>query len=515
MIIQLIRRGIQLGVLALIGCIAMLSLYAHYRSARVVDDEVLMSGLTGEFIAGTIHPYIDNMEDTQAFIDANKGTLWSMQLGGINLTDPLAAAEAVAATHSVHWPLLISIIIPVIATALLGKIFCSWICPGYLLFEIAGKLRKLLRIAEINPANVKFSHANKYVFLVVGLALAAIVGAPLFALIYPPAVISRVVHAWIFGTELAGMLILLGVILAFEVFVSPRWWCQTMCPGGALYSLLGRFRVLRVRLRSTACTGCRECIPVCEAGINPITQSQSMECDNCGVCLTHCSPGALYYTIGLPTRTQPVSPSRRPLSSIRAGVLIGLLLPFMFVDATHAHHVLGLPHYSYKENYPQRPTLEYPATSGPYDILLTSYPGNPIPGEPTNLAFYLKNRNTSIVYANDVHVRVLQTSTFGDNVTIMTSTAVTPFDNQHKFQCTFPDPAEYIVELSVMIEGRVEVIPFGIVSGQPTATASFVLAGGTFFVGLFVVIRAIRIKRKRRTCGSSLDLAPAAHGALP
>ena len=81
---------------------------------------------------------------------------------------------------------------------------------------------------------------------------------------------------------------------------------------------------------------------------------------------------------------------------------------FTLTGPVNAHHVLGLPHYSYKENYPQRPTLEYPATTGPYDVLFTSYPGKPVPGEPANLAFYIKNRESGAVYQEEISVRVLE-----------------------------------------------------------------------------------------------------------
>ncbi len=301
--LQILRRTIQAAVILLVAGISILSLYAHYRSARVIDDEVLMSGLRGETITQVVHPYVESLDDPQAFLDNNKGTIWSMLLMGVSISDPLAAAEALATTKAVHWPLLISIIIPVVGTLILGKVFCSWICPGYLLFELTGKLRRLLRFAEIQPGRLKFAHANKYVFLVVGLVVAAITSAPLFAMIYPPAVISRVIHNWIFGIELVGMAVLLLVIVAFEVFVSPRWWCRTICPGGALYGLLGWTRLVRVKLATTGCTGCQECIPVCEAGINPIKESASIECDKCGVCLNHCEPGVLYYSLSLPTKT--------------------------------------------------------------------------------------------------------------------------------------------------------------------------------------------------------------------
>ncbi len=101
---------------------------------------------------------------------------------------------------------------------------------------------------------------------------------------------------------------------------------------------------------------------------------------------------------------------------VLAGVLlIAILTP----RVAFGHHILGLPHYSYKENYPQAPTLEYPASSGPFDILLTSYPGKPKPGQSANLVFYLKNRNTDRPYDKPISVRVLQTFTFGRNYEVM------------------------------------------------------------------------------------------------
>ncbi len=518
MMLQILRRTVQVSVVAWLAAVAWLSLYAHYRAAGVIDDPEMLAGLRGERIVRTLYPVVEKLDDPQAFLDANKGTLWSMRFFGLSLTDPLAAAEAIAATHKVHWPLLISVLIPVGLTLVFGRVFCSWICPGYLLFELTGKLRKLLRLAEIEPAEVRFSHRTKYLVLLVGLATAAVFSAPLFALIYPPAVISRALHAWIFGTALTGMLVILGVIIAVELFVSPRWWCRVVCPGGALYGLLGWARPVRIRLRKGQCTGCRACIPVCEEGINPITQSASIECDNCGVCIRQCGDGALYYTISLPgTRSsshRDDDDSGRILLRTRRRKAVGVALLAMlaYPSAARAHRILGLPHYSYKEDYPQRPTLEYPAHTGPYDVLLTSYPGVPVPGEPANLAFYIKNRRTGTVYTEPISVRVLQTHTFGDNTIILPPTTRRPFDNEYKFYATFPEDGEYIVELSMPVEGRTEVIPFLIVAGQPTAAASFVIAGSFGAIVLFVVVRALRRKKRRRLAAAAGN-SETRHGA--
>jgi len=496
----------------MIAALPLLSLYAHYRAARSIDDPQLMAGMRHAAITQAVHPYVAKLDDPEEFLDRNKGTLWSMCVAGIDWTDPLAAVEMIAASKHVHWPLIASVAIPVGLALLLGKVYCSWICPGYVLFELAGKLRRLLRFAEIEPGEITFSHRNKYVFLAVGTALAAIFAGPLFALIYPPAVISRAMHAWIFGTSLTGMLVLLGVMVVFELFVSPRWWCRTMCPGGALYGLLGWLRPVRIKLRSEVCTGCKDCIPVCEEGINPITQSASIECDNCGVCVRHCGDGALYYTVGLPTlgrnakRRAALTPNARTKNEARriTAACIGLAALWVGPQTVTAHHILGLPHYSYKENYPQRPTLEYSATTGPYDVLLTSYPGAPVPGEPANLALYIKDRESGYVYAEPITLRVLRTSTFGESVVVLPSTTRAPCENEYKLQVTFPLDGEYIVELSMAVEGRVEVIPFLMIAGRPSAAASVAASGAVGFVLLLVAVRAIQKKRRRKSVGSAV-----------
>ncbi|MCP4249716.1 MAG: 4Fe-4S binding protein [bacterium] len=527
--LQIIRRGVQVSVMVLVVGVAVLSLYAHYRAARALEDNPELTGWKAVAFS-QIDQRVSEMDDAQAFLDGNKGTLWSMRLGGVDLSDPLAAVEMTAASRATYGTMLISIIIPVVATLLLGRVFCSWICPANVLFEVTGKLRKLLRFAEVPPAEVKFSHNNKYVFLGVGVLMALVVGLPIFALLYPPALLSRLAHAWVFGTALTGMLVLIGLIVVFELLVSPRWWCRTMCPGGALYGVLGWSRLLRVKLDPAKCTGCRECEPVCEPGLDPVRESYGIECDNCGVCIRHCPDRALFYTIGLPgggngrwaipsariaegrrrpgrepegtgspNGGSPVTAAKndRKLTVLKSMAILLVLLP----APAAAHHILGLPHYSYKENYPQAPTLEYPATTGPYDVLLTSYPGKPVPGESANLSFYIKDRNTKAPYDQPINVRVLQTFTFGRNREILPATETPPFDNTYRISATFPDDGEYIIELTMDVEGQTEVIPFLMIAGQPSATLSVVLAvvGG---LGVFViVIRAIKIKRRRRLAG--------------
>lgn len=183
--------------------------------------------------------------------------------------------------------------------------------------------------------------------------------------------------------------------------------------------------------------------------------------------------------------------------SVRAYGFVAVVLTLLASSAA-AHHILGLPHYSYKENYPQVPTLEYPARSGPYEILMTCYPGKPKPGEAANLAIYIKDETNGLPYNHPIEVRVLQTFTFGRNRDILPASAVPFYEQPHEVSVNFPNDGEYIVELTMEVEGKPEVIPFLMVAGEPSATVSVLVAAGVGLTLFLVVVRAIRIKRRRR-----------------
>jgi ferredoxin-type protein NapH len=197
---------------------------------------------------------------------------------------------------------------------LLGRVFCSWICPVGLLLEMTDKVRRLLRVLEIHPRNLHASRRIKYGVLVVGLMLAAALAVPVLGYVYAPAILARELHQLVFGIfdraemgsfglglqGLSWMLLIIGVIVLIEVTVSRRWWCRYVCPGGALYSLIGAARPVRVRLADDRCTSCAQCTAACPMGLNPMKNQMGIECDNCGVCISACDDAALEYAIDPP-----------------------------------------------------------------------------------------------------------------------------------------------------------------------------------------------------------------------
>ena len=200
--VAITRTCLRLLILALFFAIAGINHYSTVKAQQGGQEEIARSRMltfVDKFYGSSPHrPIYEHVAG---------GGLWSFQIKGFRVSDPLAVLSDTAASKALHGLMFLSLILPMVGTLLLGRVFCSWICPANLLLEITGKLRGLLRFAEIPPAEVKFSRANKYVLLAVGLLIAAIVGLPIFALIYPPAALSRLLHGWIFGTPVTGILV--------------------------------------------------------------------------------------------------------------------------------------------------------------------------------------------------------------------------------------------------------------------------------------------------------------------
>jgi ferredoxin-type protein NapH len=83
----------------------------------------------------------------------------------------------------------------------------------------------------------------------------------------------------------------------FDLLVSRRGFCRYLCPGGALYSLLGRYRLVRIRRIVETCNDCAKCNAVCEFELDPLRDGFGQECNNCSACIAVCPTDALTFTL--------------------------------------------------------------------------------------------------------------------------------------------------------------------------------------------------------------------------
>jgi len=248
------------------------------------------------------------------------GTFSSAALfGQIHLSDPFAGLQIVLSNPaSIFTSFAISIGIVLVVYAIIGRMFCSWVCPLGLLLEITDKLFSIisdkfprkdkegfsLKPEIRRPYEKAVQRNTKYVLLVIILVVGLLASMPVFELFSPMAIFMRMM---IFGIGLELMLIAV-VVISNWVYGSANW-CSNICPLGAFYSILGSKRLLRIKLQESECVQCGKCYEqACKYGswilkaavLERDTNKISNECTNCGDCIAVCKHNALGFSIHSP-----------------------------------------------------------------------------------------------------------------------------------------------------------------------------------------------------------------------
>ena len=283
-------------IFSMLILLPFLHLYQTYEASHSYD---LLSP-TEKSISDTMEmitkPFVNDPE-----VDLNnlKGTTWSGTLFGLKLTDPLAVVGQISAGKMVYWPFLVTALIPIFLSIIFGRFFCGWICPATFIYELNDNLATWLRKAGIPVGRKKLDFRIKYLVLVMGIIISAATGMIAFASMYPPVLIGREIYYAIALSGFGSGMVFFLLTMLFDLMVSRRGFCRYVCPGGALYSLLGRFRLVRIKRDVTQCNDCAKCNVVCQFGLDPLRDNFTQECNNCTACIAVCPTDALSFTMSV------------------------------------------------------------------------------------------------------------------------------------------------------------------------------------------------------------------------
>jgi MauM/NapG family ferredoxin protein len=247
--------------------------------------------------------------------------------------DPLVFFASLAGGRA-SLRLLLPGLVVVLLTPLLGRFFCSALCPLGTTIDLSdrllGKARKRWK-QRITGQPGTGARAWKYLLLAFA-AGAVLAGSSLFLLVSPLSLATRFyglvlipvlasvlgLGAWLArgAGNLLGIgaleylsvpapgyahawatLTLTGLVLGMGVF-APRFWCRFLCPSGAVLSLLSSGRLLKrdVSERCTGCGVCGQACPMGAAGRDP-EDADGAQCIVCGKCRDICPADAVSFRL--------------------------------------------------------------------------------------------------------------------------------------------------------------------------------------------------------------------------
>ncbi len=230
------------------------------------------------------------------------GDLWSISIGSIKFAHPVAFIEETISSKVLYTPLVISVLIPIIITIILGRVFCSWMCPVGFMLELNQKADGFFRKLKLKyPLKIR---DYRYSILTLSLISGFIFSFPVISVFDPPHVFGRELM-YIFthnAISLTGTGLLLGILL-FETFSTSRAWCNYLCPSGGALSILGSMRLWYIRMNRERCNHCGICNDACPYHLEPMGLADNQrfdwtKCDNCGLCRDVCPEGAISYVMG-------------------------------------------------------------------------------------------------------------------------------------------------------------------------------------------------------------------------
>ncbi len=214
-----------------------------------------------------------------------------------------------------------------VVTLLLGRVYCSVICPLGVMQDVcswsAGRVNKKRRYS--------YSRAVSWLrYMVLGIFIIALVAhvAALVTLIEPYSAYGRIAtnifapvyrlgnnllayfaarvdsyafyhtDVWVKGFGSLAVALITLIVIGLLAWRNGRTWCNTVCPVGTLLGFISRFSVLKPVIDPAKCTKCSQCSRVCKASCidydnYAINHSRCVTCMNC---IDKCKFDALHYT---------------------------------------------------------------------------------------------------------------------------------------------------------------------------------------------------------------------------
>lgn len=182
-------------------------------------------------------------------------------------------------------------LIIILLALVLGRVFCGWMCPFGLVFDITYKIRLKVSKLRFLPTVPEKIHKKliylKYIILLLTLFLTYKLTIYAFCEVCPLGTLTN-----FYGTVISIILLVFFIIMGF---IYPMFFCRYFCPIGALLGIFSLKPVFKLKLDKDKCVNCKLCEKKCPVQIELTKKIPQYECIRCFECKSACKKDAIKF----------------------------------------------------------------------------------------------------------------------------------------------------------------------------------------------------------------------------
>lgn len=196
--------------------------------------------------------------------------------------------------HSAHPAGMFIFLAIVLMSLVIGKSFCSWMCPIGFLSELIGDFGEKLFKRKIKVPKFLDYPLRSLKFLLLGFFIYSIfflmTESALKAFLDSPYNLVADVKMYYFFADISQFsLIVISVLFLLSVVIR-NFWCRYLCPYGALLGIASLLSPIKIKRNVSSCIDCNLCAKACPSNIkvDKIKTVISDECTSCLICIDVC-----------------------------------------------------------------------------------------------------------------------------------------------------------------------------------------------------------------------------------
>lgn len=203
---------------------------------------------------------------------------------------------------------VICLILLILFTIIFGRFFCGFACAfgslGDAVYAVSQVVQKKLnkKLPKIPVSVITYLHKIKYILLAVIIIL-CFMGAYKWVSPHSPWTVFSKMQALEFKTAFSFAGIVLFILIVAGMCIEQRFFCQFLCPMGAIFALLPTLLWSLPKKRRDLCIkGCTLCTKNCPVHIEAGNSDSSGECIECYRCVSGCPGSSMHIPMDFKVR---------------------------------------------------------------------------------------------------------------------------------------------------------------------------------------------------------------------